>query len=160
LLMEHLALALNPAQGLVGGRRLVDMVRDQKLTGVLDAFDELLSEQAHAVYDVRRILRPCKNDPAKLGNAARSVRRRMRGTREDMDAILARLAAEERAQGVLEREVGEDGIVRLYKHRRGAMFPAIKRYFVVAPALAIAKEHTNFDQWWVDALAAAATAAA
>ncbi|MFD7010816.1 hypothetical protein [Rhodococcus jostii] len=158
LLMEHLALALNPAQGLVGGRRLVDMIRDQKLAGVLDSFDQLLSEQMHAVYDVRRILRPRKSDPAKLGNAARSVRARMRGTREDMDAILARLAAEERAQGVLEREVGEDGIVRLYKHRRDSTFPTIERHFVVAPALAIAKEHTRFDQWWEDALAAGATA--
>ncbi|WP_276144450.1 hypothetical protein [Rhodococcus sp. T2V] len=49
LLMEHRALALNPAQGLVGGRRLVDMIRDQKLAGVLDSFDQLLSEQIHAV---------------------------------------------------------------------------------------------------------------
>ncbi|MDF3313348.1 hypothetical protein P3H15_51525 [Rhodococcus sp. T2V] len=77
-----------------------------------------------------------------------------------MDAIPARLAAEERAQGVLEREVGEDGIMRLYRHRRGSTFPTIERHFVVAPALAIAKEHGNFDQWWEDALAAGAAARA
>ncbi|KXX58062.1 hypothetical protein [Rhodococcus sp. LB1] len=52
----------------------------------------------------------------------------MRGTREEMDAILTRLAKEERAQGVLEREVGVDGIVRLYRHRRGPVFPTIERY--------------------------------
>ncbi|ELB87910.1 hypothetical protein R1X32_08100 (plasmid) [Rhodococcus opacus] len=78
----------------------------------------------------------------------------MRGTREEMDAILTRLAKEERAQGVLEREVGVDGIVRLYRHRRGPVFPTIERYFVVAPALASDKEHDNFNQWWAGALAA------
>lgn len=154
LLMEHLALALNLAQGLVGGRRLIDLLRADEMTGVLDAFDDVLAAQPHALYDVRRILRPRKNDPTKLGNAARSVRVRMRGTREEMDAILTRLTEEERAQGVLEREVSADGIVRLYRHRRGPVFPTIERYFVVAPALAADKEHDNFNQWWAGALAA------
>ncbi|WP_280763528.1 hypothetical protein [Prescottella agglutinans] len=63
LLMEHLALALNPAQGLVGGRRLVDMLREQQLDGVLVAFEKVLDEQEHAIYEVRRILRPRKTDP-------------------------------------------------------------------------------------------------
>lgn len=74
LLMEHLALALNPAQGLVGGRRLIEMVRDQQLDDVVDAFTAVLEDQEHALYDVRRILRPRKTDPTTLGNAARSVR--------------------------------------------------------------------------------------
>ncbi|WP_124390592.1 hypothetical protein [Rhodococcus wratislaviensis] len=108
LLMEHLAHALNPAQGLVGGRRLIDLLRADEMTGVLDAFDDVLAAQPHAPYDVRRILRPRKNDPTRLGNAARSVRVRMRGTHEEMDAIRTRLAKEGRAQGVLEREVGAD----------------------------------------------------
>ncbi|MFE5703256.1 hypothetical protein [Rhodococcus koreensis] len=154
LLMEHLALALNPAQGLVGGRRLIDLLRADEMTGVLDAFDDVLAAQPHALYDVRRILRPRTNDPTKLGNAARSVRVRMRGTREEMDAILTRLSKEERAQGVLEREVGADGSVRLYRHRRGPVFPTIERYFAVAPALAADKAHDNFNQWWASALAA------
>ncbi|GCE37939.1 hypothetical protein Rhow_000823 [Rhodococcus wratislaviensis] len=46
--------------------------------------------------------------------------------------------------------------MRLYRHRRGPVFPTIERYFVVAPALAADKEHDNFNQWWAGALAAAA----
>ncbi|QHE73678.1 MULTISPECIES: hypothetical protein [unclassified Rhodococcus (in: high G+C Gram-positive bacteria)] len=160
LLMEHLALALNPAQGLVGGRRLIDMLRAQEMTGVLEAFDGVLAAAPHALYEVRRILRPRKSDPAKLGNAVRSVRIRGRGTEASLHTVLDRLAAEGKAKGLIERQVGEDGIVRVYQHRRGPLFPAIERYFVVAPALAAAKEHANFDLWWAEALTAHHTAPA
>ncbi|BCN86300.1 hypothetical protein [Prescottella equi] len=153
LLMEHLSLALNPAQGLVGGRRLIDMLRDQKLDGVVDAFTAVLEDQEHAIYDVRRIPRPRKTDPTKLGNAARSIRVRGRGTRQGMQGILDRLAADGKAKGLVRPVVGEDGILRVYQHERGPAFPAIERYFVVAPALAAAKEHEKFDQWWSDAVA-------
>jgi hypothetical protein len=47
--------------------------------------------------------------------------------------------------------VGADGIVRVYRHRRGPVFPTIERYFVAAPPLAADKEHDNFNQWWAGA---------
>ncbi|WP_404316439.1 hypothetical protein [Prescottella equi] len=153
LLMEHLALALNPAQGLVGGRRLIDMLRDHQLDDVVDAFTAVLEDHEHAIYDVRRILRPRQSDPTKLGNAARSIRLRGRGTRQSMQSLLDRLAADGAARGLVRPVVGEDGILRVYQHERGPTFPAIERYFVVAPALAAAKEHEKFDHWWSDAVA-------
>lgn len=152
LLMEHLALALNPTQGLVGGRRLIDVVRAHgELDAVLDALDADLDEREHALYEVRRILRPRKTDPTKLGNAARSVRIRCRGSRSAMEGMLRRLADEGVRRGLIEAETGEDGILRIYQYRRGPVFPTVERFFVVAPALAHEKEHERFDQWWAGA---------
>ncbi|MHD0294319.1 hypothetical protein [Rhodococcus qingshengii] len=155
LLMEHLALALNPAQGLVGGTRLIDLIRAEGMTDVLAAFDELLAEQEYAFYEVRRILRPRIADPTKLGNAARSLRIRTRGTRTLLQGTLDRLAAQGEAQRKVKSIVGEDKIMRLYQYQRGATFPTVERFFVVAPALALAKEADNFDTWWAEALAVA-----
>lgn len=36
------------------------------------------------------------------------------------------------------------------------MFPTVERYFVVAPALALPKEHANVDRWWTETFAAGA----
>lgn len=151
--MEHLALALNPAQGLVGGTRLIDLIRAEGMTEVLAAFDELLAEQEYAFYEVRRILRPRMADPTKLGNAARSLRIRTRGPRTLLQGTLDRLAAQGEEQRKVKSIVGEDKIMRLYQYQRGATFPAVERFFVVAPALALAKEADNFDTWWAEALA-------
>lgn len=156
LLMEHLSLALNPAQGLVGGRRLIDMLRAEQLDNVIDAFTAVLDDQEHALYDVRRILRPRKTDPTKLGNAARSVRVRTRGSRDVLHRLISRLAADGEAKGLVRPVVGEDGILRVYQYERGPTFPTIERYFVVAPGLALPKEHANFDQWWAEATSAGA----
>lgn len=151
LLMEHLALALNPTQGLVAGHRLIDMIREQQLDGVLGAFDAALEDQHHALYDVRRILRPRKTDPTKLGNAARSVRVRTRGRRDVLHQLIGLMAADGESTGRMRPVVGEDGILRVYQHERGPTFPAVERFFVVAPGLALWKENENFDQWWAEA---------
>jgi len=152
LLMERIAIALNPAQGIVAGKRLIDLVHEHgQLGSVLDALDADLDQREHALYEVRRILRPRKTDPTKLGNAARSVRIRGRGSRGAMDDLLRRLADEGVRKGLIEAETGEDGILRVYQHRRGPVFPTVERFFVVAPALAHEKEHERFDQWWADA---------
>lgn len=49
LLMEHLARALNPALGVAGGHQLIDLLHADEMTGVLDAFDEALAAQPHAL---------------------------------------------------------------------------------------------------------------
>ncbi|UPW04286.1 hypothetical protein M1C57_22265 [Rhodococcus pyridinivorans] len=109
LLMEHLALALNPAQGLVGGRRLIEMLREHQLDNVLDAVEAILESHEHAIYEIRRILRPRKTDPTELGDAARSVRIRGRGPRAGMHNILGRLAADGAAQNKVRPDIGDDG---------------------------------------------------
>lgn len=152
LLMEHLALTLNPRQGLIGGKRLIDLVRAENMTGVLAAFDELLAQQTHAIYDVRRIISPRKDDPTVSGRVERSLRIPGTGTRDSLQSALDRLAAMGEAQGVTTTVTGEDGIMRLYQHQRGTTFPTIERFFVVAPALALRKERKGFDERWTELL--------
>lgn len=160
LLMEHLALALNPAQGLIGGKRLIDLIRAENMTGVLGAFESLLAEQTYAIYDVRRIISARKGDSAIAGNVDRSLRLRGTGTRDELQGLLDRLAADGDARGVTTTVVGDDGIMRLYQHRRGTHFPTIERFFVVAPALAPTKERAGFDDRWAEIVSDTATPAA
>ena len=156
LLMEHLALTLNPKQGLIGGKRLIDLVRSENTVHVLEAFDELLREQTHAIYDVRRIISARKGDSLVSGNVERSLRVRSRGTRDVLQAHLDHLAADGTAKGLTTTVVGEDGIMRLYQRQRGSAFPTLERFFVVAPALAPNKERARFDERWAE-LGTAAT---
>ena len=159
LLMEHLALALNPAQGLIGGRRLIDLVRTREMTGVLDAFENLLSVQTHALYEVRRIINARKGDPSKSGNVERSVRIRFTHHRDTAHASLRRLAKQGEDRGLTKTEVGEDGIMRVYQYQRGDTFPTVERFFVVAPALALRKERDTFDRRWKERIQHATPAA-
>lgn len=66
-----------------------------------------------AIYEIRRILRPRKTDPTKLGNAVRSVRIRGRGPRAGMHNILGRLATDGAAQNKVRPDIGDDGILRV-----------------------------------------------
>ena len=142
-MLEHVALALNPAQGLIGGERAIDVVRAAGHTNVLDQFTARLDDAAHAVYEVRRVLRPRKDDPTRMANAARSVRRLATGTRADMLALLDATAGDDLT-------TGDDGITRAYLRRRGATFPTGEHFLTVAPAVVHDKEHDRFDQWWND----------
>ncbi|MGB3675861.1 MAG: hypothetical protein WA988_15620 [Candidatus Nanopelagicales bacterium] len=150
LLMEHLALTLNPRQGLIGGKRLIDLVRAENMADAIAAFEALLTQQTHAIYEVRRIISARKGDPSVSGNVDRSLRLRGTGTREELQVRLERFAAEGAAKGVTTTAIGEDGIMRLYQHQRGETFPTIERFFVVAPALAPRKEKARFDERWAE----------
>lgn len=156
LLMEHLALALNPKQGLIGGKPLINLIRAENMTGALEAFETLLDQQKHAIYEVRRIIAARKGDPAVSGNVDRSLRVRDSGARGDLHARLERLAADGAAKGVTTAVTGDDGIMRLYQHQRGSTFPTIERFFVVAPALAPRKEKARFDERWAELVTSAA----
>ena len=150
LLMEHGALALNPQQGLIGGTRAVDVVRQAGLTGVLDAFDAALDAEPMALFEVRRVLRPRTDDPTKMANAARAVRTLATGSRAQMAAALAD-AATAHGRSVVH---GDDGIGRVWLRARGPVLPTGEHFLVVAPSVVKDKEHDRFDQWW-DALAPA-----
>ena len=152
LLAERVALALNPAEGPIGGERLIDLMRAEGMAGVLDAFDALLSEQTHAIYDIRRIFSARQSHPTRLGNVEWSLRSRQTGPRDKMQDLLDHLAAEGDARGLTTTVVGEDGIMRLYQYQRAATLPAIERYFVVAPALPHREENARFDQRWAETI--------
>jgi hypothetical protein len=154
LMIEHVALALNPAQKLMGKESLVDLLRSTRQHGhVLDAFAQALEDAPHAVYEVRRVLRPKKADPTKLANADRAVRRIAEGTRSEMLAELSQLAEDEGAP------LAGFGIQRVWLRERGASLPAVEHLYVVAPAVVDDKQIAAFDARWPAAVAAADAAA-
>lgn len=156
LLMEHLAIALNPRQGLIAGDRLIDQLRraPDRFAAVLELFERALEETPHAVYEVKRVYRPSATDPGKVANSARSIKKHAAGPRARLTAALA---ARVRELGVKADDA--DGIYRVYEQRREGNRPGVERFLVIAPAYALEKEHQSFGKWWVTAQAAAAAAA-
>ena len=140
LMLEHVALALNPTQGLIAGKRAIDVVREAGLEQVLERFERELDATPHTIYEIRRLIRPQKLDPTKMANAARSVRRLTSGSRSKMIERLSNLGHDV--------VVGEDGITRLYTQTRGETLPAREHFFVVAPAFVHDKQDKNFESWW------------
>jgi len=137
LFIEHVSLAFNERQGLNGEVRLIDLVRADGNQAVLDALDERLQHTPHAVYHVRRIARPRKDDPTRIANYARSVRR------VTEPELLGTFSASEAAD--LTEVVRE----------RGDTLPALEEMFVLAPAVVADKQDRNFETWWSEATAAA-----
>ena len=124
LLMEHVAVALNPAQKLMGTKALRDELVKAGYPDVVERFDAELEAMPFALYEVRRILRGRKDDPTKFANASRSVRQVATGTRAEMEA--------------LEEMVRE----------RGDTFPTVEHFFAAAPAVVADKEVAKFESWW------------
>ena len=91
LVLEHIAVSLNPRQGLAAGERLSGLLA---ATGqhhdVLSAFAAGLGRMPWRVYEVRRVIRPRADDPARPGNASRSIRAIAAGSRAQMAASCAR----------------------------------------------------------------------
>jgi hypothetical protein len=144
LLMEYVAVALNPAQGLIGGRRLLNLIAARpELAHVIDAHTSQLDHMPWAVYEVRRVLRPRRTDPAKLGNAVRSVRRRFTGSRAAARAELAAIAR--RHGGYVD---AGDGHGRVWLRRRALTLPTAERFFVAAPATVADKDGPGFEAAW------------
>lgn len=148
-MMEYTAVALNPAQGLIGGARLADLL---SATGgheaTLRLFAAELDALPWAVYEVRRAILPRVGDPARLGRAARSLRAVARGTRAAMAAELRRTATR-----LGTRAEAGDGIERVWLRRRGGFLPAAEWYYVAAPAGPADKEGPGFVAAWRAALA-------
>ena len=148
LTMETTATALNPKQGLIGGKRLVDLVRSRpELRPTLARFHQNLEHREHALYRVRRVLRPRRDDPTKLGNAVRSIQTVATGTREAMDATLGEMAR--RANQAL--DTTDPDHQRLWVHHRGPALPTREQFLVMAPHTAHDKTGRGFDQAWAKA---------
>ena len=147
LFQEHVALTLNPAQTLLPGRSARAVVADAGLHRLLAGLDAKLDSAEHAIYEVRRILRPRRHDRTKLTNASRSVAAIATGTREQLRAQLAELAEQ------LGRDVATDehGIGRVYLRTRARVYPTIEHFYVVCPAVVKDKRASRFDEHW-DAL--------
>jgi len=139
LFLEHVALSLNPAQGLVAGG-LAALVAPP----VRDALQNRLDGQPHALYEVRRVLRARDGDPYRLANASRSVHARATGTRAQMAAALAG----EAARRGLPLVTDEHGLARVWVVARPVVFPGVEHLLVAAPAVVADKAMPAFESWW------------
>ncbi|WP_280454195.1 hypothetical protein [Nocardia brasiliensis] len=136
LWIEHLALCMNPKQGLVAGRRAIDLLAEAGLDEVIGQFQSALAGSEHAVYELRRLTKPAK-DPAKRGARWRAVRAIAHGTRAEMLAHLDRLPGAS--------ELGEDGIVRdgTYTADGNA-----EHFYVAGPAGVEDRKRSGFETLW------------
>ncbi|MER6828839.1 hypothetical protein ABT352_22855 [Streptosporangium sp. NPDC000563] len=90
--MEHLAIALNPHQGLAGGEQLVGMLAAEPgARPLLGQFARHLADQEWALYEVKRAFRKKEGEAMKMANAVRSlVRVGVGGRAEMLDELAAR----------------------------------------------------------------------
>lgn len=140
LMLERRSLALNPRVGLIAGDRFADLIAERR--PAIDAmFQDALDAAAHAVYEVRRLWRPRGDNPLKVANANRDLRVLTEGTRTECVAFV-------RALGPV--DVGEDGIERVYRRRRGALLPTREHFVAAGPAGALPKCMSSFEDWWTD----------
>lgn len=114
------------------------------LREVLTGFDDKLAAAEHAVYEVRRILRPRRDDRTQMANASRSVAAIATGTREQMHTTLAELAGQTGRDIVTD----EHGIGRVYLRTRASVLPTVERFYVVCPAVVKDKRAPHFEAGW------------
>ena len=140
LIMEHLAVSLNPRQGLAGGKRLSELLaREPGQEATLAEFRRQLDGMDWNLYEMRRAMRA----PAK---GSRCLQILDSGGQADMTAALHRRAATE---GLL--VVREGGIERAWRRRRGIGFPDAEWLYVAAPAGAEDKTGRGFAAAWAAA---------
>ena len=154
LLMEHLALALNPKQPLIEGG-LHGIVSPL----VWDAFSRELEATPHTIYQIRRVFRPAKPKPNGEPRYAvsRSVHVLATGSRAHLLDALTRLGTR---LGLEVQYDGRDGLhARMWAEERNDDNPVREHMFCLAPAGAKQKQLASFETWW-DAAASAEEEAA
>jgi hypothetical protein len=145
LFMEHVAVALNPRQGLIAGTRLHDVLANHPgQEQVLALLEERLDEARWAVYKVRRALLPSSRAPDKPGTNARQLRAVATGTRSAMRHALAAIAIG-RNQVV---DVDDPRHPRVWLRRRGDHLPATEEFYAIAPHVVANKERPSFAAAW------------
>lgn len=145
LIMEHVAVALNPRQGLIAGKRLYDVLAAAPGQGrVLALLEERLNTAEWAVYHVRRALLPSTRRPDRPGSNARDLRAVAIGDRAAVERALAQLALDHRTTV----DVGDPRHPRVWLQRRGAHLPATESYYAIAPHTAVNKTSRSFASTW------------
>jgi hypothetical protein len=158
LVMEHIARALNPRQGLAGSERGTagGLAAARTLLGLLEAdprqqallrmYREHLEEVPWKLFEVQRAY-------CAPGRAPRRLRALAAGSRAEMTAALRAEAA-----GTTMELSAHDGIERAWRIRRGPGYPAAEWLLAAAPAGPADKTGRGFAQAWEHALAASARA--
>jgi hypothetical protein len=146
LSLEYLSVALNPRQGLAGGKRLAGILAaTREHDHILTAFGAYLDRIPWQVYEVRRAARPRKHDASGPPQQARSLHGLAAGTRTQTHSAIVELAQRRHAE--LEND---DGIIRAWI-RRGSKQGAAEHFITCAPAGAIDKEGPGFQAAWAAA---------
>lgn len=149
LVMEHLAVALNPLQGLAGKKKTLAglLAADPRQEPALGLLARRLDAMPWRLYEVRRAI-------AGPGQAARSLRVLSSGSRGEAAAALRREAA---ARPGCELSA-HDGIERGWLRHRADSGPSTEWFLVAAPEGAVPKERKNFGLLWDKAQSATASA--
>lgn len=138
LLLEQRAVAINPRQGLIAGRRLLTAARELPADALLACYQQRLERDPWALYEVRRIWYPARGDRARP-LVARSVTVRQTGPQKELSAALA-------THGNVEHQ---DEIPRVWLQRRApGGGPGREHFLTVALAGATDKEPARFQQLW------------
>ncbi|AWN24779.1 hypothetical protein [Streptomyces sp. NEAU-S7GS2] len=144
LMLEHVALSLNPNSRLFGSTTLRSHVVADRNTEALTAFRHAQAAGSWSVYQVRRILWP-RGDEHLKGPAWRSVRTLgVAGSHAEATQELRRRAGER--GGVI--EVDEHRIARVWERHRGETYPTREAFDVVAPAVVLDKARPEFATAW------------
>ena len=140
MLMERITEALNPRQFLFAKKGWGDdfqaTVENYGQTEALKAFEQLLAETEWAVYRVRRLW-------AGKTSAQRSLVAEATGTRAEMEAKLAELAA---TLGVEVTEAQRTKV--LYLADKPEEFPGVEELYAVCPAVPKDKQSKTFEEKW------------
>lgn len=120
LMLEFVALALNPRMALYKTKTLADIVRQAGNDRALEIFDAALAKETWGLYLVRRIF-------TGKGTAQRSVVRLSTGDRRTIQAALA-------AQGQVTHEGGVARVHHVERDAEAQVFPAAEAFIVAAPA--------------------------
>lgn len=151
LVIEHIAVTLNPRQSLTGHGTLASLLAS---TGqhdeILAGFARELATIPWQVQEVRRAIRPWPGDLTRPGQAARSLRTLAAGCREAMAGRLAALAA----SAGIPLVAGTDGITRAWLRRRADRYPCAEHFLASVPAGPQSKDGPGFSAAWLAASAA------
>lgn len=121
MMLEHVALALNPRMALYKTKTLEAIVESDGNRVALRLFRRNLSSAPHALYRVRRIF-------TSKGKAGRSIERQDEGSRSEMLNLLHGL-------GTPSHEGGVPRIVVEAKPVDSPVYPQIEEHYVIAPAV-------------------------
>ena len=141
MLLEHVAIALNPRTSLYpGGKRVLDIVRANNMQQAIHRYETILTESEWALYHVQRVYRKIN----KRVVTDRNLITLMRGDRAAaIEALHARATIENPV-----REVHGDVTPRIYLQERIPTYPAIEEMYVIAPAYPKDKQRARFGAVW------------
>lgn len=145
LVIEYIALAMNPRATLYRNRSLHEIAVEHKMQEGLRMFEEHITTCVHSLYRIRRIYNAKGGDPKKKGLANRCVEKLDTGTRSRMQA-----AFQKKAKGLLvERQ--RLHVYAYARHPSPDTYPTAEEYYVVCPNTVETKAHYGvewFDDKW------------